>query len=417
VGTLIRVCSLTVNELEFIKMRYKDCFDKERRDFLKVVKHAGISAGLLQASSLLAGVMLGRVAEAQSGTPTKSFLIFSGGGCQPDRWYPSAGTFLEQSAPLQTHYSKIAMMKSASLSGAGHGVMFHRFDNGSFSRDSFDVNMGRTIGANYPVKYLNLGTTEESQLSREGSANKPTITSPQTALDILFSGGTTTTSGTAPRKSIVDLHYPAINSLKTKLGQHEKEKLDSHYAAIQEIETAIGSGGGGGGTSCPKPSNTSTSGFDSLAKLQTDIAVLALSCNLTASVSVAFGSDAHNHIFDALAGRASHSSHHFNQVQYTEDIAYMQGLTKNALDKLNSASLLGSTIVFQVSDMGDANSHGNSDVPMLLAGAGITGGRTLDISGKTQTDIFHTLALKLRADQSPNSAAYRNWGGTVISGL
>ncbi|WP_331350966.1 DUF1552 domain-containing protein, partial [Cellvibrio sp. UBA7671] len=365
-----------------------------------------------------AGVMLARTAEAQTGTPTKSCLVFSGGGCQKDRWYPVNGVFPEQSAPLQTHYSRIAMMKNASLTGAGHGIMFHRFDNASFSRDSFDVNMGRTIGANYPVKYLNVGTTEESQLSREGSANKPTITSPQTALDILFSGGTNTGTGTAPRKSIVDLHYPAVNSLKTKLGQHEKEKLDSHFTAIQEIEAAIGSGtGGGGGGSCPKPASTAVTGFDALAKLQTDIAVLALNCNLTASVSIAFGSDAHNHIFDKLGGRSSHQSHHFNQVQYSEDIAYMQSLTKNLLDKLNANGLLSSTTVFQMSDMGIADAHGNDDVPMILAGAGIAGGQLLDIGKKTQADIFHTLALKMRADQSPNSTAYRNWGGSIIAGL
>src|SRR5688572_14037756 len=399
-------------------MRYRDCFDKERRDFLRIVQRAGISAGLLRASSLIGGVMLARTAEAQSGVPTKSCLVFSGGGCQPTLWYPNGSTLPAQSAPLQTHYSRIAIMKSAKLTGAGHGIMFHRFDNGSFSKDSFDVNMGRTIGANYPVKYLNVGTTEESQLSREGSASKPTITSPQTALDILSSGGTNTGSGTAPRKSIVDLHLPAVNSLKTKLGQHEKEKLDSHLTAIQEIEASIGTGtGGGGGGSCPKPASTAVTGFDALAKLQTDIAVLALSCNLTASVSVAFGSDAHNHIFDKLGGRSSHQSHHFNQAQYTEDIAYMQGLTKYLLDKLNTAGLLSSTVVTQMSDMGLADAHGNDDVPMLVAGAGITGGRVLDIGGKTQADIFHTLALKMRADQSPNSTAYRNWGGSIIAGL
>lgn len=402
-------------------MRYKDCFDKERRDFLRIVKHAGISAGVLHASSLIGGVMLARVAEAQSGTPTKSCLVFSGGGCQPALWYPSGSTLPAQSAPLQTHYSRIAIMKSAKLTGAGHGIMFHRFDNGSFSKDSFDVNMGRTIGANYPVKYLNVGTTEESQLSREGSASKPTITSPQAALDVLFAGGGSGGggSGTAPRKSIVDLHAPAINSLKTKLGQHEKIKLDSHLTAIQEIEAAISSSGSGTGSSgsCPKPSSTAVTGFDALAKLQTDIAVLALNCNLSASVSVAYGSDAHNHIFDKLGGRSSHQSHHFNQAQYTEDIAYMQSLTKYLLDKLSAQGLLSSTIVTQVSDMGLADAHGNDDVPMLVAGAGITGGRVLDIGGKTQADIFHTLALKLRADQSPNSTAYRNWGGTVIAGL
>jgi Protein of unknown function (DUF1552) len=400
-------------------MRYKNCFDKERRDFLKVVKHAGISAGLLQASSLLAGVMMSRVTEAQSGTPTKSCLIFSGGGCQPDLWYPTGSTFPAQSAPLQSHYSRMTIMKKATLSpNAGHGVMFSRFDNASWGKDSFDVNMGRTIGANYPVKYLNVANVSISNLSREGSREVPAISSPQAALDALFSGGTTTTTGTAPRKSIVDLHYPAINSLRTKLGQHEKEKLDSHYTAIQEIEAAIGSGNtGGGNTSCPKPSSTSATGFDALAKLHSDIIVLALNCNLTASVSIAFGDDGHNYIFDALGGRASHSSHHFNQAQYTEDIAYMQGLTKYLLDKLNTAGLFSSTIVTQMSDMGDANSHGNSDVPMLVAGAGITGNRVLDIAGQSQVNIFQTLGQKFRADQSPGGAAYRDWGVSTISGL
>jgi hypothetical protein len=401
-------------------MRYKDCFDKERRDFLRIVQRAGISAGLLRVSSLIGGVMLARVAEAQSGTPSKSCLVFSGGGCQPTLWYPNGGTFPAQSAPLQPHYSKIALMRGATLSGAGHGVMFHRFDNGSFSKDSFEVNMGRTIGANYQVKYLNLGTTSNTALTRQGSTSIPTIISPQQALDTLFAGGTDTgTTGTAPRKSIVDLHYPAINSLKTKLGQHEKEKLDSHLTAIQEIEAAIGSGsgGGGGGGTCPKPTSTTAVGFDALAKMHTDIAVLALNCNLTASVSIAFGDDTHNHILDKLGGRPSHESHHFNQAKYTEDIAYMQSLTANLLDKLSAAGLLSTTIVTQISDMGNADQHGNNDVPMLVAGAGIAGGRMVDMGGKTQASIYQTLGQKLRADQSPNGAVYRDWGVATVSGL
>jgi hypothetical protein len=403
-------------------MRYKNCFDKERRDFLKVVKHAGISAGLLQASSLLAGVMMSRVAESQTG-PSKSFLVFSGGGCHPDKWFPTGSTLPAQSAPLQTHYSRIALLKNATMTGAGHGGMFSRFDNASWQYDSFDVNMGRTIGVNYPVRYLNLGTTEESNLSREGWSTKPTITSPQSALDTLFSGGSnSSTSGTqAPRKSIVDLHYSAISGLRNKLGQHEKQKLDSHYTAIQEIEAAISStGSGGGGTStCPKPS-TSATGFDALSKLMTDIGVLALSCNLTASVSLAFGTDAHNHIFDALGGRISHDSHH-NQtnepLKYTQDIVYMQGLTKNLMDKLNSAGLFSSTILTQVSDMGDANGHGAENTPMLVAGGGITGNRTLDIGGLSQANLYQTIGLKLRANESAGAANYRNWNVAAISGL
>lgn len=402
-------------------MRYKDCFDKERRDFLRVVSHAGISAGLIRASSVLAGVMLARTAEAQSGTPTKHCLVFNGGGCHPNRWFPSGGTLPAQSAPLQTHYSRIAMLRNASLSGAGHGVMFHRFNNGSWGEDSFDVNLGRTIGANYPVKYLNVGTTAESALSREGSTGKPIITSPQAALDVLFAGGSGGGSGgsTAPRQSVVDLHYAAVNSLRTKLGQHEKDKLDSHFTAIREIEEAIDTSGENPGGTCPQPGNTSVTGFDATAKLHADIVTLALSCNLSASVSIAFGTDAHTHFLDVL-GRESHQSHH-NQgnmpAAYTEDIVYMQGLTKYLLDKMGERGLFSSTIITQVSDMGDADSHGNSNVPMLVAGAGISGGRVLDIGGRTQSELYQTLGLKLRADQSPNGGSFRNWASSTISGL
>lgn len=401
-------------------MRYKDCFDKERRDFLRVVKHAGIAAGVIRASSLISGIMLARVAEAQSGVPNKSCLIFSGGGCHPKYWFPTGTSFPVQSAPLQNHYSKMVMLKNATLApGAGHGGMFAKFDNASWGRDSFEVNMGRTIGANFPVKYLNVANVPISNLTREGPREIPSISSPQTALDILFSGGSTPTTGTAPRKSIVDLHYPAISSLKNKLGQHEKEKLDSHFTAIQEIEAAIGTGSSGGGSSgsCPKPSNTAATGFDALAKLHSDIIVLALNCNLTASVSIAFGDDTHNHIFDKLGGRMSHQSHHFNQAMFDEDIAYMQGLTKYLLDKLDAAGLLGTTIVTQVSDMGDPDQHSNVDVPMLVVGGGISGGRVLEVGKASQASLYQTLGLKLRADQSPGGTAYRNWEVPVIAGL
>lgn len=399
-------------------MRYKNCFDKERRDFLRIVKHAGISAGLIRASSLIGGIMLARAAEAQNGVANKSCLIFSGGGCHPKYWFPTGTSFPVQSAPLQSHYNKMVMLKNATLApGAGHGGMFAKFDNASWGRDSFDANMGRTIGANFPVKYLNLANVPISNLTREGPREIPSISSPQAALDILFSGGSTPSTGTAPRKSIVDLHYPAISSLRNKLGQHEKIKLDSHFSAIQEIEAAIGTGGGGSSGSCPKPSTTAATGFDALAKLQSDIIVLALNCNLTASVSMAFGDDTHNHIFDKLGGRMSHQSHHFNQTQFDEDIAYMQGLTKYLLDKLDTVGLLGTTIVTQVSDMGDPDQHGNTDVPMLVVGGGISGGRVLDVGKASQASLYQTLGLKLRADQSPGGTAYRNWEVPTIAGL
>ena len=400
-------------------MRYKDCFDKERRDFLGVIKRAGIATGLIQASSMLTGVLLARTAEAQTGTPTKHLIVFSGGGCHADKW---TGILPAEYSPLQNYTSRIAMMGNTQLKGgAGHGQMFYRYNtDGSWSADSFDINLGKTIGANYPVKCFNVGTTPESNMSRDGYTGVPITTSPQAALDTLFSGGGGSSSGggsgTAPRKSVVDLHYSAISGLQTKLGQHEKDKLDSHFTAIREIEQSISSSNN---NSCPKPSTTSATGFDATAKLLSDIVVLALNCNLTASASLAFGTDAHTHILDKL-GRESHTTHH-NQPQmpgeYEKDIIYMQGLSKYLMDAMDAKGLFNSTILTQVSDMGDANAHGGTNVPMFTMGAGIKGGQKVNTGGKDKDELFQTIGLKLKDDQSTNGALFRRWASSTISGI
>lgn len=415
-------------------MSYKDCFDKERRDFLRVVKHAGISLGALQASAMIGGVMLARVAEAQT-APTKSVSVFMPGGCTPAKFFPTGSTLPLQTQPLQAHYSagRIALLKNATMMQGGHGVMFTRFnDPNPWGKQSFDVNLGKTISANYPVKCLNLGTTPVTELSRENNAQIPAITSPRTALDILFAGGGGGGGGsTLPRKSLVDAHYAAVNDLRNKLGQHEKNKLDSHFTAIREIEDAITTSNPG---TCPAPPNTTAIGFDATARLMSEIAVLALNCNLSASVSLAFGTDEHLHVLDhsSIIGRRedgtighkprpSHDSHH-NQGNpnydgfYDQDVRYYMMLTQQLLDKLEAKGLLSSTIVTQVSDMGNVDAHSGQNTPFLVAGGGVRGG-VLDVGGLTQTSLFQTVGLKLRADQGPNGAAFRNWQSTTIAGL
>lgn len=410
-----------------MKKTYQNRFEIQRRDLLKAIAKAGISTQLLKASSILAGVMVGRVAHAQ-GTPNKSCLVFSGGGCHPDKWFPVNGVLPAMTAPLQPYFSRMHMFKNAKVTGAGHGAMHSRFNNGNYGRSSFDGNMGETIGANYPVTYLNLGTTNERSASRIGSKGRPIITTPQLALQTLFgSSAQTPTNGTvSPRSAIVDLHFAAVNQIKSKLGQHEKLKIESHLDAIRGLETDLANatpapgGDGGGGGACAQPNVPSgTLGFDALAKIQSEIVVLALDCNLTASVSMAFGTDHHNHVFDVF-GRESHKSHHqrgSNNPEYIEDITYMQSLSANLLRLLDEKGLLDSTTYCQISDFGNADSHTNDNVPHFVAGAGITGGKVSDIAGKTQIDIFQSLGQLLGAHESPAGAAYRDWQVAGISGI
>lgn len=414
-------------------MRYKNCFDKERRDFLGAIKRSGIALGAIQASSMLAGVMLARVAEAQTG-PAKSVAVFMPGGCTPAKYFPAGGSLPIQSSPLQSHYSagRVALLKNATMMNGGHGVMFNRFnDPNPWGKQSFDVNLGKTLSANSnaPVKWLNLGTTPVSELSRD-SAGIPTITSPQAALDVLFAGGGGGGGGgaVAPRKSLVDVHYKAVNELKSRLGQHEKEKLDSHFNSIRELENTITSTNPGG--TCTPITNTSAIGFDATSRLMTDIAVLALSCNLSYSVSLAFGTDEHLHVLDgaiikdtsgARRPRPSHDSHH-NQGNpnyagyYDQDVTYYMQLTQQLLDKLLAKGLMDSTVVTQVSDMGNVDAHTGQNTPMLVAGGGVRGG-TIDVGGLSQVNLFQTVGVRLKANQGANGNLFRSWSGTTISGL
>jgi hypothetical protein len=155
--------------------------------------------------------------------------------------------------------------------------------------------------------------------------------------------------------------------------------------------------------------------FDETAKLQIEMAVLALKCELTASVSLAFGNDSHN--FQVPGYGECHGSHHCcgaSVAEYTKTVSYMSGLCARTLARLKQEGVLATTIVTQVTDMGDARSHANDNVPLFVAGAGIRRGQITAANGKTQADIFQAVAQILRATEHPDA---RVWSANPLAGL
>ncbi|HEY0715761.1 MAG TPA: DUF1552 domain-containing protein [Polyangia bacterium] len=422
------------------QIRYRNRFDKQRRDILKTLGLMGVTPALLRASTLVGGVVMGRVAEAQMGGAQKSLILCHTGGALGEHWAPRGGLVLgAMSAPFEPVKGEMNFVVNGKMTGGGHGIMFHRYNDGSFNKDSFDVNLGRTVGANRPIKFLNLGVeTKDKNLSRQGSTGIPPIDDPETAFNRLFGGGVTSGAPTAggpvtvgttagPRKAIVDLHKKAIDALRTKLGSHEKTKIDNHLTAISEMQKRLQAPGQMPTTpaapppmppaSCAKPAMPSGAGrsFDEVAKLQIEMAVLALKCELTASVSLAFGNDSHN--YQVLGYGECHRSHHCcgdSVAEYTKTVSYMSGLCARALARVKEEGLLASTIVTQVADMGDARSHGNDNVPLFVAGAGIKKGAITPANGRTQMDIFQVVAQLLHANEHPDA---RVWSANPLAGL
>jgi hypothetical protein len=420
-------------------MRYKNRFDKQRRDFLKTLAAMGVSPGLLRASALVGGVAMARVAEAQA-LPSKHIILLACGGSLDEHWRPGPNLTLGQmSAPYEAVKGEMNFVAGGKMTGGGHGIMFHRYNDGSFSKDSFDVNLGRTFGANRPVKFLNLGVeTKDRNLSRQGSSGIPPIDEPETAFSQMFGGGVVVsppTGGGTPapaaptnggRLAIVDVHRKAVDALKNKLGAHEKTKLDDHLTAISEMQKKLQTPAGPAperppvAASCMKPAMPTGGGgrtFDDTAKLQIEMAVLALKCELTASVSLAFGNDGHT--FQVPGYGECHQSHHCcggaqSVAAYTRTVSYMFGLCARTLARLKEEGLLASTIVTQVTDMGDARAHANDNVPLFVAGAGIRKGQVTVASGKTQADLFQAVAQILGATQHPDA---RMWSASPITGI
>ncbi len=414
-----------------MKIRYKNVFDKNRRNFLKVLASAGISKGLLQASPLVAGMMWSRVAEAQSG-PNKSVIIYVPDGAIADQWFPSSN--LSQLRPMSQPYSIVSgecnFLRNMSHHRGGHGVM-PTIINNSWGGDSFDVNIGRIIGEGLPFRYVNLGvhSNGHGNLTRDNGTEVPFEDNPFNAFNRLFgNGSSSSSSGGNPKTNIIDAHKDAIDALTSKLGSYERQRLDSHLTAIEETEQRL-IDLGGGGQSCNSGSPPATfplthANFEQQAHLQADIIALALQCNLTASCSLGLGNHQGEFSFPYLnfTGIYHQSIHGGNggdptYPHFRETRAHMSSLSAYLINRLRTAGVLNTTIVCEVTDMGDGDGHGSNNVPLIMAGGGGAIQRGVSNAGGssyTPLNMIHTAAVALNAHQH---SSYQGYASEVIPGV
>ncbi len=416
-----------------MKKRYKNKFDKKRRDLLKILTSAGITRGLLRSTPLVGGMMLSRLAEAQGSGPSRSVVIYCPDGALPNYWFPNSNltSFPAMSAPYQSVASDCNFLRNMSHHRGGHGVM-PTIINNQWTGDSFDVNIGRTIGENNPFPYINLGVHSNGHgyLTRDNNTEVPFEDNPFNAFDRLFGNGGSGGGGGGgnPKGNIIDAHKEGVDALKGKLGSYELHRLDSHLTAIEETEARLNALNSEPG-SCNAGAAPSTfpleySTFQQQAELQAEIITLAFQCNLTSSASIAFGNHQGEFAFPYLnfSGIYHASIHGGNggdptYPHYRETRAHMSSLSANVISSLRNAGLIDSTIVCEVTDMGDGDGHGSNNVPLVMAGGGGAIQRGVSNAGGssyTPLDMIHTAAVALGADEHP---AYQGYSNNVIPGV
>lgn len=401
-----------------------------RRRFLKTLGQAGLTVPMLKGATFTAGMMAARAAEAAEIPGIKRVIcVYLPDGAPvkgTNLWLPSNDLTLPvTTAPLESVKEHCIFFSNATIANrdgagvGGHGNTSKAFGGAGF-RNTFDVELERTIGAISPFPSLLMGV----QSFGHGSATKKNGTevnyqdNPLAAFNRLF--GSTVNAGdieTKRTRSILDLHKQELADLTQRLGMAERERLDEHLASVERIESRLEQTVE---ERCRNPEwnqggfvydDANKTKFTIESELQVDTAILALQCNLTNVVSFMFGNHQSEHAIPELNFTGDyHQSIHGGQAgAYEECRAYLSSRMTYLITELDKAGLLDSTLIIQSTDMGDGNAHSSDDAPVMMAGGGsaLRGGSIVDAQG-SHMNVFDTavemLGLQEELPQYGNGA-------------
>lgn len=388
-----------------------------RRRFLKFIAQSGLSLSALQASSLGAGLLLSRQAQANGeGIRRVVFLYIPDGtpGGASQSFLPDSGLNLQRcSLPFESVKDECVFFKDTDIvGGGGHGLTQRVL--GAFApgvRGTLDLALEGVVGATSPIASLRLGvrTRGLDPISSRGYSGVTDYQdNPRSAFDRLF-GGTVDTSPVGERreKKILEMNRLALERIKTRLGQYERERLEQHEEGIaklySDIENANSSSAPAG---CTNPAfnpeglseATNDDAFTELFALQTENIVMALSCNITRVVTLQMGTHQADFSVNNLSGDYHGSIHSGDPDWYEEYRTYFSQRAAHLIQRLQETDapeggkLIDNTLVLQVTDMGDGDSHTGSDAPFMLAGGGSAVQRGQVLSVDNHHQLLDTVA-------------------------
>lgn len=203
----------------------------------------------------------------------------------------------------------------------------------------------------------------------------------------------------ADRQRILGAVSKDLDAVKGRLPQSDRIKMEAHIEAVRSIEHSLTTGVGAASVNaCRKPGAGPTldiwknDNIPALAKLQMDMLVMALACDLTRVGTIQFGRSGAGHRFTwlgrefavdpdispicqakglhALAHREADPVSRAKLVRihtwYAEQLAYLLG--KLASIPEASGSMLDHTTVVWLNELGRGGDHNHERTPWVIAG-------------------------------------------------
>lgn len=421
-------------------------FNGRRRNFLKGL--GGLAAlPLLEA---LPGVdLLGNAWAAPGGPPKRFIVMWTPNGTVPKNWHCSGTensfTFSPILKPLEAVREDVLVIDGIDALSAytGPGDAHQRatgqcltgraLQEGNFlgasgrsagwaDGISIDQAIADHVGQNTAFRSLELGVyvsgaNVNSRLSYRGPAQPlPPENDPSLAFQRLFGNEHENPQEKADRiarrRSVLDAVSERYRRLIPRVSSADRVKLEAHLASIRDIESRLSAGGGG--MTCSRPGApptidpTKIGNVPELGRLQMDLLVAALSCNLTQVATLMWMNSATDKTYPWLD---VHDGHHELAHRGDSDTDAVDKLTKiynwyagefaYLIQKLKSVpegggTLLDNTFVVWISEHSKGNEHDRHELPYVAAGragGAIRPGRLLKLSGEVPHNNLWVSAL------------------------
>jgi hypothetical protein len=386
-------------------------FSPNRRHFLRA---AGITLALPLMESL-GGRVFGQSAAVGSlpgkapGAARPMRLVCIGNllGFYPPAFFPTqtgAGYELPESIEaLEAHRKNFTL-----YSGLDHGVKGGHFAMSSFlsgvlatdakgmpeGNITVDQRAAETMGG--ATRFPSLALGSESGIhggclmswTRSGT-RVPPIGTPRELFQKLFITDDATSLAKSMDRldlkgSILDAVAGDAKSLERHLGERDKEKLDEYFTSVRDVEKQIELRRQWASVPKPDPGMEEPENTDFVSDLPVmyDLIALALQTDSTRIATLEIGGDFEASAF-GLNGGYHGLSHHGQRPEAIKGLVKMERYQVEQFAKFlaklksiedGSGTLLDHSMVLFGSGMGNANSHTNSNLPIVLAGGGLKHG-------------------------------------------
>jgi hypothetical protein len=234
-------------------------------------------------------------------------------------------------------------------------------------------------------------------------------------------------------RSIMDLVSDDAKRLSRELGNGDKERLDAYFTSVRELELRMAESEAWANRPKPKvdvkkPLDIgNSSDFVGRQKLMSDMVRLALQTDSTRFVSYHLGASGGVVPIEGV-GEGYHTlSHHGLDDEKLDQLAIVEGAIISAYGDFlrdlasvneNGVSLLDQTSVFLTSNLGNASSHNNRNMPVVLAGGGFKHGQHLAFDQRNNyplPNLFVSVLQRLGLEQDSFASSTSTLTGLEMS--